>query len=142
MLKAGNHQRQAFSHEMANRACNITESERTHEKGQATRACPDTTPINIEKLDQTSGLEHTVSSVLVHGLERTGGKLDRHKFAQFRNPDALSAEVWINHALHTLGDVLTDTTLFLRFTAAMNVVTACNADSGDLTNFGHKKKGA
>jgi hypothetical protein len=36
--------------------------------------------------------------------------------------------------------VLADTAFFLGFTAAMNVVAARDADSGDLTDFGHDRK--
>jgi hypothetical protein len=129
MLKAGKAVRQAFSDNLASRDRKSVGSAGKRKKGRPQWACPDTTPINDEKLDQASGLENTVSTVFVHGLECTGGQLDGHKLTQFRNPDALGAKIWINNTLHTLGDVLTDTTLFLRFTAAMNVVTACDADS-------------
>jgi hypothetical protein len=43
----------------------------------------------------------------------------------------------VNLPLHTLRDVLTDTTFLLGFTTAMDFVADGDSDSGDLTNFGH-----
>ena len=86
-------------------------------------------------LDQTSLLQRAVGTVLVDGLQGASGKLHFDEFVQFGHPDALGAEVWHDDAFHTLRDVPSDTAFFFGFTAAVDVVAARSANSGDFTNF-------
>ena len=89
-------------------------------------------------LDEARSFESGVGTVFVERLERAGAELDGDVALEFGHPDALLLQIRQDGALDALGDVTADAALLLRLAAAVNVVTAGDADSCDLTNSGHK----
>lgn len=84
--------------------------------------------------DQTCSLERHEGTILVDGLQGAAAELNLHEAAELRNPDALGLQVRREGALHDLGDVTTDTALFLGETGAMDFTTGADAGSSDTAN--------
>lgn len=70
-----------------------------------------------------------------------GGSLDLDILAEFGNPDTLCLEVRRNLALHGLGNVTTDTALFLGETGTMDLASNSYFGTADAANSGHKTVG-
>jgi len=85
--------------------------------------------VQADLLDDAGLFEHLVGTILGHGLQGLRAETDFHELAELRNPDALVEQVRVDLALHTLGDVLTDTAFFLGFTAAMGFVAGGYLDA-------------
>ena len=90
--------------------------------------------------DKTRFLQGRVSAVLVDRLDRLAAQGEADPAAQLWNPDALGLKVRGNGALHHLGDVTTDTALFLGQTRTVDFAAGADAGSSDAANTGHNKK--
>jgi hypothetical protein len=86
----------------------------------------------------TSFFQRGIGPVFVNRFDCARRELHGHKALQFRNPNALSAQVWLEVAWRHSCDVLTDTALFLRKTAAVNFVAPKRLGSCDVANTAHK----
>ena len=75
-------------------------------------------------LDNAGFFQGLEGAVLGHGLEGTGGQLDRDVTLQFGDVDALLFQVRLEDARRVGRDVRTDTALFLGFTATENAGAA------------------
>ena len=90
-------------------------------------------------LDEARFFQRHESAVLVDGLQRAAAQLDAHELVQLGNPNALGLKIRGNGALHHLGDVTTDTALFLGQTGTMDSAAGADAGSSDTANTGHGK---
>ena len=63
--------------------------------------------------DDSSLFQRHEGTILIDGLQRAAAQLDLDELTKLRNPNALGLEIWGDRALHDLGDVTTDTALFL-----------------------------
>ena len=90
-------------------------------------------------LDEASLLESLVSTVLIDGLEGARGEFHADVAAELGNPNTLGAKVGRDGALDGLHEVLTDTTLLLSQTAAVDLATGADLCSCDAANFSHNR---
>jgi hypothetical protein len=70
--------------------------------------------------DGAGFLQRLVSTVLVDRLETARGDTNTHKLLQFRNPNALTPQIWRENARHHFRDVPAYTTFLLGQTAPVN----------------------
>ena len=94
-----------------------------------------------ELVEDTGLLESIEGAVLRNGAESLAGELHADVAAlatvELGNPDALFLQVRINCAVHHLGDVTTDTTLFLSKTGAMNAAALVRHSKRNIADSGH-----
>jgi hypothetical protein len=91
-------------------------------------------------LNDAGLLEGDQGAVLVDCLDGAGGKLQADVAAKLRNPDPLGLKVRADGALVDLGDVTTDTALFLGKARTVNLTPDADVGASDRTNFSHGKK--
>ena len=89
------------------------------------------------RLDDAGFLERGISTVLVNGLDRAGGKLNGDELVQFGHPDAAGLQVDQEFARGVGRDVRADTALFLSQTATMDFMPFGGAATCDAANSGH-----
>src|SRR5262245_60015428 len=90
--------------------------------------------------DETCVLEGRVGTVLVDGLDGLGAQGKAHEAIQLGHPDALGLKVRSDLALHDLGDVATDTALFLGETGTVDFAAGTDSASSDAADSGHGRK--
>ena len=90
--------------------------------------------------DDASLLEGHESTIFVDGLQCAAAQFDADELAQLRHPDALVLKVGRDRALDHLGDVTTDTTLFLGQTRTVDFAAGADAGSSNTANACHDKK--
>ena len=85
-------------------------------------------------LNRAGFLQRPIGTVLVNRFQPTRGNSHPNKLLQFRDPDAVFMQVWIEQPRHVLGNVTADAALLLRHTAAMNDAPTRGACSCNLAN--------
>ena len=87
-------------------------------------------------------LERVVGTVLGNSAQGFAGKLHADVTAtatvKLRHPNALLLEVGIHGTINSLGNVTTDTALFLGKTGAMNAAALVRHSKRDIADSGHK----
>jgi len=90
-------------------------------------------------LDDASLFQCHECTILVHRLQCAAAELDTDELAELRNPDALVLEVRRDRAFDHLGDVTTDTALFLGQTGTVDLAARADAGSSNTADACHKK---
>lgn len=91
--------------------------------------------VSLGNRSDEAGLDQGVeSTVFGDRFDRLAGETQFHVVTKFRHPDALVLKVGRNLTLHHLGDVTTDTALFLGETGTMNASTAADVGTSDAAN--------
>ena len=67
----------------------------------------------LSLLDEACFFKGHVSAILIDGLERARTDFNSFETPKFWNPDAFVLKVWRNRAFYHLGDVTSDSALFL-----------------------------